>query len=215
MDLIGRYRLREIGSSSEVYALSGGAGTIASKSPELHNAAFRQVGMDAVYLPFPSADVASFLEAAEAAGIRGAAVTFPHKEAIVPFLSESTAEVKSIGACNTISRGERGWNGHNTDALGFERDLQHFLGKERLEGMRVTLIGAGGAARAVASALSSLGASVLILNRTLSKARSLAKNYGFAFAFNEERSLDLVLDHAELIINATRDRKSTRLNSSH
>jgi 3-dehydroquinate dehydratase/shikimate dehydrogenase len=201
--LLDLYRFREIGKRTKVYGLAGGPAVITSRAPEVHNAAFGKAGIDAVYLPFPSKDADSFIDVAEAMGVQGASVSVPLKEDILDRLATITDEARSIGACNTIHLEAEGWSGFNTDAIAFERDLRDFLGREDLEGLRVTLLGAGGAAHAVAHVLSRLGASGLVLNRTLGKARSLAKAYGFVWSTNEERSHDLVVDHADLIINAT------------
>jgi len=202
--LLDTYRFREIGPASEVYALGGGTAVTASLSPQLHNAAFSRAGLDAVFVPFPAEDAASFLASAEAAGAKGAAVTVPHKEGILPYLSSVSDEVASVGACNTILREEGGWRGFNTDVTGFELDILDFLGRKDLFGLRATVIGAGGAARAVLSVLSRLGAGALILNRTLAKARALAKTFDFTWAANDERAQQLVAEkYSDLIVNAT------------
>lgn len=202
--LLETYRFRRVGIATRPFALAGGAACLGSRSPELHNAAFARAGMDAVFLPLPSEEPSDFLAAAENLGVEAAAVTVPHKESILPFLASVSAEARTVGAVNTLVRAPGGgWVGHNTDTLGFERALREFLGRSDLSGLRVTLVGAGGAARAVAQVLSRLGAAGLVLNRTLTKARSLARRHDFAWAYNDERALDLVLDHADLVVNAT------------
>jgi len=197
------YRFREIGKATAVYALTGGRSVVGARSPSLHNAAFRAAGMDAVYLPFPAEDAAAFLAAAEAVGVRGAAVTVPHKEAFAPLMARLSPEAAEIGACNTLFRGPEGWEGSNTDAPGFERALHEFLGRTDLSGLRATLVGAGGAAKAVAHVFAASGVSCLVLNRSAAKAKALAKSRGFAWAANDERAAELVADHADLIVNAT------------
>ncbi len=197
------YRGRETTKDSTVYALGGGRSVIGSKSPALHNQAFREAGIDAVYVPFPSDSAKGFFDAIESAGARGAAVTVPLKEAIIPYLCCTSSEVDDIGACNTILKTDSGWEGFNTDASGFERSLLEFLGRDSLDGMRVTLVGAGGAAKSVALVLSRNRASCVILNRSVSKAKSLANRYGFRWGPCDDRSLDLVADHGDLIVQAT------------
>jgi 3-dehydroquinate dehydratase/shikimate dehydrogenase len=201
--LVDVYRFRETGSSASVYAITGGLSVTQSRSPELHNAAFRATGMDALYLPLPTEEIDGFFTVADTVGVLGASITVPHKESVLPFLASVSEEARGIGACNTIVRKPDGWHGYNTDAIGFERDLRRFLEDRDLSGLRVTLVGAGGAARAIASVLSRLGASGLVLNRTLLKARSLARAYGFTWALNDERATDIVIDHSDLIINAS------------
>jgi 3-dehydroquinate dehydratase/shikimate dehydrogenase len=197
------YRFREIGRLTEVYGL-GGSNILASRTPQLHNAAFKAMGRDAVFLPMPANDASSFLAALEATQARGAAVTVPLKEAILKVLNRRSPEVEDIGACNTLVRENRGWTGYNTDAEGFERAIVEFLGRSDLHGLRATLLGSGGVALAAAHVLAKLGASAVVLNRTVSKARALASRYGFAFGPCTEHSAELVADHADIIIQATR-----------
>lgn len=202
--LLDTYHFRRVGIATRAFALAGAASCLGSKSPQLHNAAFSRVGLDAVFFPLPAEDARGFLAAAEALGVEGAAVTVPHKEDILPLLISVSEEAAAVGAVNTIIRSKAGgWMGHNTDTMGFERALREFLGRTDLSGMRVTLLGAGGAARAVACVLARMGATGLVLNRTLTKARALARRHDFAWACNDERALDLVLDHSDLIVNAT------------
>ena len=197
------YRFKSLGAGTTIYGLAGGPSVIASKSPALHNSAFAAAGIDAVYLPFPAEDAQSFFAAADALGVRGAAVTIPLKESLIPFLARLSPEARDIGASNTILRTETGWEGHNTDAAGFERALLEFLAGRELAGLRATIIGAGGAARAVAYVLARLGVSCLVVNRSGMKARALARDYGFAWAASDERAAELVSDHADLIVNCT------------
>jgi 3-dehydroquinate dehydratase / shikimate dehydrogenase len=197
------YRFHSIGPRTEIYALAGGKSVISSRSPALHNTAFGEALRDAVYVPIPAESVEAFFAAADALGVRGASVTVPLKEALLPFVRELSPEAKDIGACNTLLREGEGWLGYNTDAIGFEKALLEFLERRDLSGFRATILGAGGAARAVAYVLSRLGAACLIVNRSANAARSLAKGYGFAWGSSDERSADLVADHADLIVNAT------------
>ncbi|HUX42981.1 MAG TPA: type I 3-dehydroquinate dehydratase [Rectinemataceae bacterium] len=202
--LIDTFRFRKIGPTTSVFALGGGASCLGSRQPALHNAAFSRAGIDAIVLPVPAEDAEGLLAAITAANVIGAAITVPHKESILPLLTTISPEARDVGAVNTLARlPEGGWSGHNTDTIGFERSIREFLGRTDLRGLRVTLIGAGGAARAVALVLSRLGASGLVLNRTLTKARVLARHHDFSWAYNDERALDLVLDHSDLIVNAT------------
>jgi len=202
--LLDIYRFRRIGRDTGIFALAGGLSTLSSLSPALHNEAFASAGIDAVFVPVPSTDPRTFLAAAAALGANGAAVSVPHKESILPLLSSISEEARSVGAVNTLTRSsDGGWHGYNTDTLGFERALGEFLGRTDLAGLRATVVGAGGAARAIAAVLARLGAKGLIINRTLAKARALARRHDFAWAYNDERSLDLVLDHSDLIVNAT------------
>jgi 3-dehydroquinate dehydratase/shikimate dehydrogenase len=197
------YRFRELDRDTAVYALGGGTHVLASKTPQLHNAAFRAAGINAVYIPMPAGDAAAFLLALEATSALGAAVAVPLKEALLPYLSRRTPEVDDIGACNTLVRESGGWTGYNTDAQGFERALLEFIGESDIRGIGVTLVGAGGVAKAIAHALARLGARAVILNRTVSKARILAQRYGFMYGPCTEHSMELVASHSDIVIQAT------------
>jgi len=198
-----QYRFRDIGKDTDVYALGGSRSVASSKAPALHNAAFRAAGIDAVYVPVPADDAPSLFSALEATRARGAAITVPLKEAVLPLLATRSRAVDETGACNTLVREGGGWSGHNTDIAGFERSLLEFLGRRDLKGLRATIVGAGGAAKSAAHVLAKLGVSALVLNRTLPKARDLAKRYGFAFGPLAEHASALVADHADIIVQAT------------
>ncbi|HET7838341.1 MAG TPA: type I 3-dehydroquinate dehydratase [Rectinemataceae bacterium] len=197
------YRFSEVHSDTTVYALGGGRSVAFSRSPQLHNAAFREAGFDSVYLPIPSEGITDFMSALEAARARGAAITVPFKEEVLSYLSYRSPEVEDIGACNTIVRSSGGWAGYDTDAYGFERSLLEFLDRKDLHGLRVTVMGAGGAAKAVCYVLSRLGASALVLNRSLAAGKALARRYGFAWGPSDDRAAELVADHADLIVQTT------------
>ncbi|MFZ2636802.1 MAG: type I 3-dehydroquinate dehydratase [Rectinemataceae bacterium] len=197
------YRGRETCGRSDLYALIGGSSIMESLSPSLHNGAFRKAGKDAVYIPFPSDAAAGFMDCLDLLGVHGAAVTVPFKEEVLPYLASQSKDVMQIGACNTLVRREEGWAGYNTDADGFEKSLLEFLGRTDLAGLRVTLVGSGGAAKSVALCLSRRGATCVILNRTMPTARALARKYGFAWGPLDDRSLDVVADHSDLIVQAT------------
>ncbi len=197
------YRFRKLDRDTTVYALGGGTNVLASKTPLLHNAAFESAGMNSVFVPMPTGDVAAFLMALEATRAMGAAIAVPLKEALLPYLTRRSPEVDDIGACNTLVREDTGWTGYNTDAEGFERALLEFMGTADLRGLRATLVGSGGVAKAIAHVLARLGVSAVILNRTVSRARVLAQRYGFAYGPCTEHSTELVADHSDIVIQAT------------
>lgn len=150
-----------------------------SLSPAMHNAAFAALELNWAYvpLPVPSDRVGAAVRGLRALGFRGANVTVPHKQAVMPFLDALTPAAQSIGAVNTIVVGVDGaLLGDNTDAPGFAADLAA-QGVE-IAGRSVTMVGAGGAARAVLYALLQGGAArVTILNRNVERARALAKEF--------------------------------------
>jgi shikimate dehydrogenase len=190
-----------------------------SLSPRMHNAAFRALGLNYVYVPLPVAP--GRLEVAvrglAGLGFRGANVTVPHKSALLPYLDELTSVARVIGAVNTlIFRSDGALQGDNTDAYGFREDLRE-TGWPAGAGSvpRALVIGAGGAARAVTHALLEEGVSVAVANRSFDKAVDLCVTLGRATAqvdpsgaarlsahhFPEE--LAALAPAAGLIVNAT------------
>lgn len=149
-----------------------------SVSPRMHNAAFAALGLDWCYVPLPvatepSVRIGEAVMGIRALGMRGANVTVPHKQAVIPFLDELSPAALAIGAVNTIVAQPNGkLLGDNTDAPGFIADLQD-NGIDPA-GKRVLVLGAGGSARAIVYGLASAGAtSVTIANRTIERAVDL------------------------------------------
>jgi 3-dehydroquinate dehydratase / shikimate dehydrogenase len=199
----GTYRGKQAEADWNLYGILGGTSVLGSLWPAIHNEGFSTLGLKAMYVPFPSDDLESFLRIAEILNIRGFSVTVPFKEKILPRLSSRSAEVEAIGACNTAVRGSKGWAGYNTDAYGFRRAVIEFLGTGDLKGINACIVGAGGAARAVAYTLHELGANACIINRNLTKAKRLAERYGFRWSGMTERAVELVERHNDLIIQTT------------
>ena len=179
-------------------------------SPAMHNSAFKACGINAVYLPLgvPEAGLKSLVEALLALNALGANVTVPYKEKVMPHLNETSEGAQKIGAVNTLVFKSDRIQGHNTDAVGFNRCLQaeHFP----IPGKRAVLLGAGGAGRAVAFALldavaASLAAADIDRHRVDRLALDM-KNTGeakvFAVTPNSEE-LRAALQTADLVINAT------------
>jgi len=201
-ELAELYRFRNITAATKVYGITGYPLNVTA-SPQFFNTVFRLESMDAVYVPFPANAVGGCIELANALNVFGLSVTVPYKESVIPFLAEQSPEVDSIGACNTVSRGPEGWTGANTDAGGFSDSLLEFTGRKNLKRARVTVIGAGGAARAVASELRRLGAKTLILNRTILKARELAALYDFAWGSLDSQGIEMMGKYNDIIIQTT------------
>jgi shikimate dehydrogenase len=134
-----------------------------SASPAMHNAAFAHFGIDAVYVPFPVAPegLASGVAGLRALGVRGVNVTVPHKEAILPLLDAVEADARALGAVNTIVRDGDRLVGSNTDGPGLVRSLGE-AGVD-VKGRRVTVLGAGGAARASVVGLARAGAARIVV----------------------------------------------------
>lgn len=148
-----------------------------SLSPAMHNAAFRALGIKAVYglMPVRPEALPEAIGGLRALNIGGVSVTIPHKEAVLSLLDEVDETARRIGAVNTILNQEGSLLGFNTDWLGARRALEE---KIALSGRRAVVVGAGGSARAVVYALKEAGAQVVIYNRTFSRAEALAEAFG-------------------------------------
>lgn len=147
-----------------------------SLSPAMHNAAFRARGLNYCYLPFlvRKNDLPAAMKAIISLNMQGVNITAPHKEAAVPFLHELSSEVTFLRAVNTIVNREGKLTGYNTDVDGFLCLLQNNF-RDSFTTARVLLLGAGGAAKAVALALGRIKVkALLIANRTAGKAEMLA-----------------------------------------
>jgi len=145
-------------------------------SPAMHNAAFAALKMDYVYVPFPvpPTGLAVAVAAVRALGLAGVNVTIPHKESVLPLLDELSEEARLIGAVNTIVNRSGRLYGDNTDGRGFLRALEGKAGFTPA-GKTALILGAGGAARAVAAQLALAGVSKLLLaNRSRNRAGELA-----------------------------------------
>lgn len=138
----------------------------------MHMAGYRELRLDFVYVPFElePAQVEGALLGMRALGIRGFGVSMPFKLMVMPLLDRIDPLAERIGAVNTIVNDEGTLSGYNTDAWGARAALEEVT---TLENKRVTLLGSGGAARAVAYGLAEAGAKVRVVNRTEGKAREL------------------------------------------
>jgi 3-dehydroquinate dehydratase/shikimate dehydrogenase len=177
-DLLGLYRFRDIGPATKVYGVI--ANPVAhSMSPAVHNAAFADTGLDAVYLPLRVDDPAAFIPAYQALPVEGYSVTIPHKEAVIDLLDEVQPLATKIGAVNTIVRRDGALHGSNTDWSAAVAAIESGLPEGvALAGKVVLLLGAGGAARAIAFGLAERGCQVVIANRTHERGLRLAEDVG-------------------------------------
>jgi len=147
-----------------------------SLSPAMYNALFERFGIDAVYLAFEvepdrAPEVAHIIRVM---GLEGVNLTVPFKERLLDQMNSISADAKSTGAINVILHRADGLTGHNTDSEGFVRSLSEDNGPD-LDGITAVILGAGGAARAVASGLLSKGARrIHLLNRTSARAKETA-----------------------------------------
>ena len=182
-----RYRWDQLGPETSVYGVIGWP-IGHSLSPAIHNAGFDTIGFDGVYLPLPiqpsyerfAAVMDAWIEAPDL-DFRGASVTIPHKENLLRYVRQRGGHIEPladrIGAANTLTRRQDGsLYVSNTDYAGALDAVCESLsiGRNDLAGRRVAVVGAGGAARAVAAGFASYGATVVVYNRTLEKAQKLA-----------------------------------------
>jgi shikimate dehydrogenase len=183
-------------------------------SPAMHNAAYRQMGLDYVYVPFHVRleELGKAIDGMRAFNMRGLNVTIPHKVAVIPFLDKLDALAEKIGAVNTIVNDNGVLTGYNTDATGFLRALLEKGIEPR--GKKALILGAGGASRAVSHVLADSGAErLIILNRAeeLNWAYDLAGNISQLYNMDAKagqlnrESLDSVMERIDIsiLVNTT------------
>ena len=167
-----------------------------SLSPAMHNAAFRELGINAVYVAFPVVDLAQAVAGLRGLDIQGVSVTIPFKEEIIPLIDELDLQAARIGAVNTVVNRDGRLCGYNTDWLGALKALK---AKTRLKGEHVLLLGAGGASRAIAFGILEEGGQVTLTDVDGPRAAALAQELKVAAI-----PLDAVAQcPAALLVNAT------------
>ncbi len=177
-----------------------------SLSPTLHNAAFRHLDLDWVYvaLPVTAGRAGEAVAAMRVMGIDGLSVTMPHKQAVAAAVDVLTPAAAALGAANTVYRDGDRLVGDNTDGSGFVRSMRSQMGFDPHEAA-VTVLGAGGAAVAVALALLEGGATVTIVNRSAERARAAVAATGGRAVIGElgaVRSADLIVQATPLGMQA-------------
>ncbi len=190
------YRAREVGPSTRVYGVLG-CDVLRSLSPAIQNRAFGALGEDAVYVPLQAESLEGFLEALPALELSGFSITRPYKQSILPHLAVCEAEARRARSVNTVVvRSDGTLAGSSTDGAGVLGPLRR---RTDLAGLRVALLGAGGAARAAAFALQQAGARVTVLARRAEQSAELA-----AAAGCESAALaDLARRDWDVLVNAT------------
>lgn len=173
--MVEEYGFRRIGPETQLYGVVGRP-VGHSLSPVMHNAGFRTASLDAVYLPLEARDWDDFERFAEAFDVRGVSVTAPYKRDAFRVASERDATSTASEAVNTLRRNDGAWVARNTDVQGFLAPL----GGRSLTNVRVSVLGAGGAARAVAIGLRDSGARVTLHARRSTEGADVARSVGVA-----------------------------------
>lgn len=201
-ELVSVYRVSQLTSDTNVTGVIGNP-VGHSLSPRMHNEAFKQLNLDWVYLPLLVRDLRRFM--ADFVNpvtrkmpwtLRGLSVTIPHKIDIIAYLDRLDETARAVGAVNTVIIEGNQLVGYNSDVAGALRPLQSRLDLRR---MRVVILGAGGAARAVCYGLKQEGADVLVLARRVAQAQQLAERFGVrAGHLNDVARMEY-----DVLINAT------------
>jgi shikimate dehydrogenase len=178
-------------------------------SPTIHNAAFNHLKLDFVFLAFhvKAADLENAIRGMRGLGIHGLNVTMPHKSAVIGYLDEVDPTVQFLGSANTVLNKDSKLSGFNTDGVGALKALRE-NGAELSE-KKLLLLGAGGAAKAIAFSLAQEVGELAILNRAAEKAKELAEALGRMFnkkVVGGALSSDAIaksLQNSDVLINAT------------
>lgn len=180
---------------SPLYAVIGNP-IAHSLSPIMHSTALAHCGLDGSYLPFRVENIAAAVDGIRGLGIRGASITIPHKISIMQHLDEIDPTAAEIGAVNTVVNRDGVLHGYNSDCTGAVKAI---AGQTTIKGRETAVIGAGGAARAIAFGLKQEGAAVTIINRSKDRGVKLAEDLGCRFiALDELKKLPV-----QILVNAT------------
>lgn len=192
-----------------------------SLSPAMHNAAISHLGVDFVYLPFPvkPGDLKAAIAGFAAIGVRGFSITIPHKQAILPLLSEVSPIARAIGAVNTVYLTDKGWCGTNTDVEGFLAPLQTPPTPPYQGGARggsdwsqkvAVILGNGGAARAVVAGCAQLGcAEIHVVGRNEQNLAEFQQSWVNSpmpvqnLQVHTWENLSMLISQADLLVNTT------------
>ncbi len=167
-----------------------------SMSPIMHNIAFKKMGLNFVYLALKVDNLEDTLKGMRALNIRGFNVTIPYKIEVMKYLNGIDKTARRIGSVNTIVNNNSYLKGFNTDWLGAIKSIEE---KTSIKGKKVVMLGAGGAARAVAFGIKNRKGNLTILNRTVEKAEKLSKEVDCNFGGLD----DLKHLSCDILINTT------------
>jgi shikimate dehydrogenase len=180
-------------TTTDLYCIFGNPVTH-SKSPIMHNTFFKDNKINAVYLAFKIDDIKTGIKIVKELGIKGVSITIPFKEKVIKFLDNIDPEAKKIGAVNTVVNENGTLKGYNTDWSGGIAPLKRCGIKNK----KVGIIGAGGAARAIAYGIKKQGGNLTIINRSIKNGKNLASMYDSNFL-----SINEIKNNFDIIINTT------------
>ncbi|MFQ5686680.1 MAG: shikimate dehydrogenase, partial [Candidatus Scalindua sp.] len=194
------YHFKNINKETKLYGIIGNP-VSHSMSPAIHNASFTEKELNNVYVSLKVSNIGAFIKEYRKIDFQGFSVTIPHKESVLPFMDDIEHTAKRIGAVNTIVRQDGKLSGYNTDCMAAVTALECGVGKngDTLNNKRISIIGAGGAARAIAFGLKEKGCDIIIYNRTLERAEKLSNDVKCRFGrFEEINKLG-----SDILINTT------------
>jgi shikimate dehydrogenase len=184
-----------IDGTTKIYGILGRP-VAHSLSPAMHNGAFRHLGLNAVYVAFPVADLPQAVAGLRGLNISGASVTIPFKEEIIPLLDATDPQAARMGAVNTVVNRDGLLKGYNTDWLGAVAALKE---KTAIAGGHFLILGAGGASRAIVFGILEEGGRISLTDVDAGRAQALAKEFGVEALAPDE----LPRCPAKILINAT------------
>ena len=192
-----------------------------SLSPVMHNAAIANLKVDYAYVPFPvkQGDLAKAIAGFNAVDLQGFSITIPHKQDIIPLLTEISDDATKIRAVNTVWRTPLGWKGTNTDVTGFVAPLKEMT----RDWMQITpvILGNGGAARAVIVGLANLGCpEIHVIGRNADKLARFYQSWQHApditakLKIHNWDNLKSLLSATDLLVNTTPVGMSPKIDAS-
>ncbi len=199
-ELTRTYNFKNTNKETKLYGIIGNP-VSHSMSPAIHNASFVDRGLNSVYVPLKILNIDSFIKECRKVDFHGFSVTIPHKESVLPFLDDIDHTAGKIGAINTIVKQDGKLTGYNTDCMAAVMGLENDLKKnsDKLENKKISILGAGGAARAIAFGLKEKGCDMTIYNRTIERAEKLSNEVKCRF----KRVEDIHKLDADILINTT------------
>jgi 3-dehydroquinate dehydratase/shikimate dehydrogenase len=196
--LYDTFRIDKVDAATRVYGVAGDP-IRQSLSPVMMNTAFRRENLNAVYLALHAQELSDLMKCVRDIPIHGLSVTMPYKESILKHLDKTDPISQKVGACNTVIRSQDGkLYGFNTDVAGVVRPIEQRIS---IEGAKILVLGAGGAARAAVFGLKERGADIYLMNRTAAAGKKLAQQAHIKYL--DRAKLAKIKFPFDVIINAT------------